>query len=348
MFYSNKNCKILINNGPIYANEASINVQNDTSQNVLVGSNDSSYSVGNIESNGTLTFSHFLTGEDFIKRNLVLTQNNFIKGEFGGLNFESGYISSYSLNMVPNLPVEANVSISFWGDLKGQFSPTKEVLPKRKILNFSDCSISSDFLNVNEITNINYRANVENSFSFFDGETGKAIFGPNRIISSRKESSCDVACSDLTGYISYSGNGGYISVSFGDSFRDEVEDVFVSGLIVSKSLDFSKNPIQAIYSLRQDNITNYGPFISGFQPSPVEINREVTISGLNFEGFNSLLYDKYVVQNAKYRKDKGVPYIKFSISSYIVSSGKLTVITSRGKDVSTDYLYVHGGQIGSF
>ena len=71
---------------------------------------------------------------------------NPISGNFGGLNFDSGYLTSYSVDFSPNAPAVATASVSFFDELKGEFVSAPSAPPlSTEVLNFSNAVISSTF-----------------------------------------------------------------------------------------------------------------------------------------------------------------------------------------------------------
>lgn len=348
MFYSHRQCKITINNAPLFVEEASISCKNALSSNTLVGYNDPAYSVGNTDVNGTLFISYYLTGNDFIKNNLLSNSSIPVKCNFGGLYFESGFVSSYSIDFLPNAPVKANAEVVFWGDLNGGFSPNTERISRPNFLNFSDCVIDSNFLSSSGIRKISWKSNVENIPDFQDDLYAKNIVGPNSVLQSKKESICEISCNELERKIGYSGTEGYLSVSICNKYKEEVDDIFVSGNLNSRTLSVAQNSVlESSYTLRQENINNYGPEISGFSKLNPILHEPVLISGRNLEGFVSILYGQEKMSSALLVKIKNIPYIRFSINS-VYPSGKITVITSRGRDTSDEYISIDNGGIGEF
>jgi len=348
MFYSSKQCKITINDSPLFVEEASISCRNALSSNVLVGYNDPTYVVGNTDVNGTLSVSYYLTGNDFVKNNLLSNSSIPVKCNFGGLYFESGFVSSYLIDFIPNSPVKASAEIIFWGDLNGSFAPNRERISRPNFLNFSDCVIDSNFVSSSGIRKISWKSSVENSADFRDDLYNKGVVGPNSVLPSKKQSVCEISCNELDKRIGYSGAEGYISVSICNKYKEEVDDIFVSGNLAARNLSVGQNSVlESSYTLTQENINNYGPEISGFSKLNPVINEPILVSGSNLDGFVSVLYGQEKMASALFVKIKNIPYIRFSINS-VYPSGKITVITTRGRDTSDEYISIDNGGIGEF
>ena len=72
--------------------------------------------------NGSLNISYPITGEDHLLDFITndsgsLSHYRTLSGNFGGLNFSSGYLQNYNLSVTPNNIISANASIVFFGAL---------------------------------------------------------------------------------------------------------------------------------------------------------------------------------------------------------------------------------------
>ena len=72
-----------------------------------------------------MDLTYYLTGQDFLA-NFIENEKNFVSGNFAGLTFSSGYLSSYSFAVQQYGPVTVSANISFYGGLQGTFTPTRE------------------------------------------------------------------------------------------------------------------------------------------------------------------------------------------------------------------------------
>ena len=151
MLYSANNATLKLNGTEILASNASLALNTSLSANYVIGDrNSNSYTASN-GIGGNLTFNYFLTGNDYFKTfitgqgEIPLGESQTISGNFGGLNFDSGYLTSYAVNFSPNSPTAAAVSIVFFDDLQGEFVSTEEQASPATVLNSSRLSIESEF-----------------------------------------------------------------------------------------------------------------------------------------------------------------------------------------------------------
>ena len=154
MLYSASNAKLKINGNEILASNASLSLGASLSPRYQIAGdstrNTSVYSPTN-GIGGQLNFSYFITGKDYFKAFITGqgetgNMGEVISGNFGGLNFDSGYLTSYSANFSPNSSSVANVSISFFDQLNGVFSPSEEQAPdSTQILNLRSAIIEGEF-----------------------------------------------------------------------------------------------------------------------------------------------------------------------------------------------------------
>ena len=93
--------------------------------------------------NGSLDLTYYLTGQDFLA-NFIENERNFISGNFAGLTFSSGYLTSYGFNVQQYGPVRISANISFYGGLEGTFTPTREtgVVTGARPLNYADTTLT--------------------------------------------------------------------------------------------------------------------------------------------------------------------------------------------------------------
>jgi len=93
--------------------------------------------------NGSLDLTYYLTGQDFLA-NFIENERNFISGNFAGLTFSSGYLTSYGFEVQQYGPVSINANINFYGGLQGTFTPTRETsaVTGARPLNYTDASLT--------------------------------------------------------------------------------------------------------------------------------------------------------------------------------------------------------------
>jgi len=210
---------------------------------------------------GTFNFSYTLTGIDPIKE-YITNETSVISGNFGGLNFSSGYLRSYTLNCQPNKSVVANAEIVFFDELKGVFSPTYNLSNDQNILNFADITVSDPTNgNIGTISNIQ-QANL--SFSseinplFLAGESD-----PQRISFGKKELSASIVTDNYSGDMPLSGRNAGITINFNHPKIPSLTESFtVSGTLFQRTLQTSAGELlTSNLSIRQ-NYVNFPPDIT--------------------------------------------------------------------------------------
>ena len=153
--------------------------------------------------NGSLNLTYSLTGEDPLKDYIINDSGTFTKyrtlsGNFGGLNFSSGYLTQYGVNFIPNTPVSVNAEISFFGALSGEHKSTNPnesdsiaAAIDTTIFNVQDMAITSTEEGEGHeirprVENIasfqyNYASEVEPSYEVGEIVPSHVVFGPKSV-----------------------------------------------------------------------------------------------------------------------------------------------------------------------
>lgn len=271
MLYSASNAKLKINGNEILASNASLSLGASLSPRYQIAGdstrNTSVYSPTN-GIGGQLNFSYFITGKDYFKTFITgqgETGNvgEVISGNFGGLNFDSGYLTSYSANFSPNSSSVANVSISFFDQLNGVFSPSEEQAPdSTQILNLRSAIIEGEFASDSEGSVDNFIGGAYNYTSqvrpvYLMGETK-----PSSVSYGQKVVNMNFEIDSPTGYLPVSGTSAKIKVSLLPIISSDVafavEDFVCSGLIQQRNIasavgDYIKHSINIVQNDTQDS-----------------------------------------------------------------------------------------------
>tara|TARA_Y100000034_G_scaffold129118_2_gene185005 strand:- start:61 stop:1386 length:1326 start_codon:yes stop_codon:yes gene_type:complete len=195
MLYSANNAKLKVNDVEIIASNAELSLSTNLDPLYVASSRSSDNFVASNGIGGQLNFNYFLTGTDYFKSFITgqgetEADTTVISGNFGGLNFDSGYLTSYSVNFSPNSPAVASASVKFFDELKGEFVPTSSAPPSPpswspnsgiEVLNFSNASISSEF-GVDVVDNFvagafNYNADVSAAYLMNETKPSRVSFG---------------------------------------------------------------------------------------------------------------------------------------------------------------------------
>ena len=187
MLYSAKNAKLKVNDVEITASNAELSLSTNLDPLYVASSRSSDNFVASNGVGGQLNFNYVLTGADYFKSFITgqgetEADTTVISGNFGGLNFDSGYLTSYSVNFSPNAPAIASASVKFFDELKGEFvSASSEPPTPVEVLNFSNAVVSSEF-GVDVVDNFvagafNYSADVSAAYLMNETKPSRVSFG---------------------------------------------------------------------------------------------------------------------------------------------------------------------------
>ena len=226
MLYSANNATLKINGEEILASNASLALNTSLNANYVIGDrNTNSYAASN-GIGGTLSFNYFLTGNDYFKTfitgqgEIPLGESQVVSGNFGGLNFDSGYLTSYSVDFAPNSPTAAAVTVSFFDDLQGEFTSTEEQVSPATVLSTSRLNIESEF-ETDEINNF-----IEGSYNY--SSEVAPVYLMNEM---------NFEVDNPTGNLPVEGTNAKIEVKLRGYNNDEVLDTFsCSGVMQSRDL----------------------------------------------------------------------------------------------------------------
>jgi hypothetical protein len=317
-FYTYKNCKITLNEQPIFVTNASVEfAARPEPQYYSEQRHAFDYTPTNAIG-GRLDIAYILTGEDPLK-GYFEEEKYSITGDFGGLNFKSGYLSSYSFQGVPASPVTVQAQIVFFDDLKGDFNPTYEQAEKTDFLNFSDAVLGggSGIGDVSNVLNFGYgyQAEIEPVIRAGDIVPSEVRFG-------KKQVSLSLDIDTLSGDLSITGNNSAIQINLKpvDSFVT-IESFGVRGPLHAKNIKAAANePLMTSLSIRQDNVVAE-PTITDFSPLAFREHDLVTINGTNFSTVTkacfgakctnevTIVSDERVIVKVPYGASKNDPYI---------------------------------------
>lgn len=215
MLYSANNAKLKVNDVEIIASNAELSLSTNLDPLYVASSRSSDNFVASNGIGGQLNFNYFLTGTDFFKSFITgqgetEADTTVISGNFGGLNFDSGYLTSYSVNFSPNSPAVASASVKFFDELKGEFvSASSEPPASAEVLNFSNAVVSSEF-GANVVDNFvagafNYNADVSAAYLMNETKPSRVSFGVKTV-------NMNFEVDNPTGYLPISGSTARIEV----------------------------------------------------------------------------------------------------------------------------------------
>lgn len=221
MLYSASNAKLKVNDEEILASSAQLSLSASLEPNYLITQrNTNDYSASN-GVGGKLSFNYYITGKDYFRSFITgqgerETQTTVISGNFGGLNFDSGYLTSYSVNFAPNTSAIASAEVSFFDDLKGEFESVDSPPPASiEILNFRNALLSSEGEVFEEgggnVENFiagtyNYSAEVQPVYLMDETKPSNVSFGPKSV-------NMNFEIDSPSGYLPFSGSEALLEVS---------------------------------------------------------------------------------------------------------------------------------------
>lgn len=271
MLYSASNAKLKINGNEILASNASLSLGASLNPQYRIAGDSTRNTAIYAPTNGIggqLNFSYFITGKDYFKgfitgQGETGNMGEVLSGDFGGLNFDSGYLTSYSANFGPNSSSVANVSILFFDQLNGVFSPTEEQAPdSTQILNLRSAIVEGEFASDSGGSVDNFIGGAYNYTSevrpvYLMGETK-----PSAVAYGQKVVNMNFEIDSPTGYLPVSGTSAKIKVSLLPFISSDVafavEDFVCSGLIQQRNIasaagDYIKHSINIVQNDTQDS-----------------------------------------------------------------------------------------------
>ena len=257
MFYSASNAKLKVNDEEILASNASLSLSTSLQPNYLITQRSTNKYVASDGVGGTLSFNYYLTGKDYFKTFIIgqgerEKETTVISGNFGGLNFDSGYLTSYSVNFGPNAPASASATVIFFDELRGDFTSVEELAPDiSTVLNFRNAVVSNvgQVFESGSVENFvggayNYTAEVKPVYLINETKPSSVSFGPKNV-------NLNFEIDTPSGYLPYSGASAKISVDLKNNQNNVVENFTCDGALQQRDIgssvgDYIKQTINII------------------------------------------------------------------------------------------------------
>ena len=292
MFYSADNAKLLIDGNEIVASTAQIALGTNLSPRYLINQRHTNEYFPSNGIGGNLSFSYYLTGTDYFK-SFITGQGETgiidpytdmytdpISGNFGGLYFESGYLTSYSVSFTPNSPALAQANVAFFDYARGEFTPTYSLAPRdTEILNFKRASVEGEFAS-GVVSNFiggtyNYESEVKPIYLMNETVPSNVSFGPKTV-------NLNFEIDNPTGYLPVSGSRAKIVVELKSSSLVTADSFGCSGVINSRNLATSPGDIvRQTINITQSNIFDDISVEEGFIGTVLSPNHQFVIKGTN-------------------------------------------------------------------
>lgn len=257
MFYSASNAKLKVNDEEILASNASLSLSTSLQPNYLITQRNTNKYVASDGIGGKLSFNYYLTGKDYFKSFITgqgerEKETTVISGNFGGLNFDSGYLTSYSVNFGPNAPASASATVTFFDELRGDFTSVEELAPDiSTVLNFRNAVVSNvgQVFESGSVENFvggayNYTAEVKPVYLINETKPSSVSFGPKNV-------NLNFEIDTPSGYLPYSGASAKISVDLKNNQNNVVENFTCDGALQQRDIgssvgDYIKQTINII------------------------------------------------------------------------------------------------------
>tara|TARA_R110000824_G_scaffold11986_7_gene52747 strand:- start:3920 stop:4849 length:930 start_codon:yes stop_codon:yes gene_type:complete len=288
VLYTANNAKLKIDGNEIIALSASISLSASVQPRYDYDQRNTHTFIPTNGIGGNLSFSYYLTGADYFKQFISgqgepqgsLAQQdrnefgNPISGNFGGLNFQSGYLTSYSVSFSPNSPVVANATVSFFDDMSNttgnswghsDFEPTETPAPQiDTILNCRNASVvpgNSSWHPAEQLQNIDnfiagtYNYSIEVNPVYLMGETK-----PSSVSYGVQSVNMNFELDNPTGFLPYSGADAMISVQLRSRTDDisAAETFTCSGIINQRSLASAPNQyIKHTINITENDVSEF-------------------------------------------------------------------------------------------
>ena len=292
-FYSAKNVDLLLNNTGYYVSNANIRVGTSLDPVHKIGSSATQDYSPSIGVEGSLNFNYYLTGVDPIKE--YMSREDPISGNFCGLYFNSGYLTSYSISAAAYGPVAVDATLNFYEEAKGAFATRTSSLPDKEVLMFSNLQFNETGI-INEKNLLSLDFSYSNSINAYYSvqESGETVT-PSSITRAERSTTLDVSTNNLTLNLPPTGLEGTARIILKDSLGVEKESYNISGRINSNEVGAQHGDlISKRLSMSQSNLA-MPPSISGMTPTSGPTGTLVRMSGSNFDYVESVrLVDQYL------------------------------------------------------
>lgn len=336
MFYTYKNCRITLNGQDLLANNVSFNVNTQNQPLYYANKKYGQYGYVPVDAvGGILNISYSLTGNDPIKR-LIYNDTGIISGNFGGLAFQSGYLTSYVLRAEPNKTAEVEAQINFFDHLTGDFSPITGQAPLgEEILNCSNIDINGtglgDYQSITDVS-FHYSNDVAALYSI-ETATGLTNLKPDRIVFGKRVLETALTFSNLSGDLSLYGKESNLELQFTQEGKTEVlEKYFAWGKIVSKGISSSVPSI----TKTQLQITQHHPSeaatISSFSPSSGSRGEIISVVGTNFLSSPDVFIGDYELEDFTVVSDT---LIQFAIPDVPIPSAQIKLVNNDSRTATS-------------
>lgn len=305
MFYTFRDINLTINNKQIFCN--SLNLVQDASLSHPYQEQDNISTENRIRAPIVTQFNiqYYLTGKCPLKD---YTNTNFkypLSGNMGGIIFNQGYLSRYSINGSPNSAVVVNATISVLDEISGSLSSITPQTPPDdlQVFNFNDSYFSNSSLN---ILNFQWEFNSDVKAIYYQRDTGVKHLQPDRVFIGAKEINASIVSDSQDFDLDITGQLYQLDFACQHPSLNITEIYSISGFINRKTFNLNEGDSSSmVYNISQ-NHTNYLPTISGIDISHFNGTGYIIIPSQNVtNGFftdneNFSMIEKVIVGDREY------------------------------------------------
>jgi hypothetical protein len=361
--YSHKDVKVLVyrqglaNNQELFCKTADVTYEADIEEIFTTRKGDSTEFAPVSHRGGVINLNYFLTGADFFAD---FSNQNPVSIVIGGkddgsegLYVNSGHLTSYSTTCQPNSLIRANVSIAFFEELKGSFTPNAVSYLDNNIiiLNSTDTSVET-LSNESEILSFKYGYDIEIEPNYratanLSSKLGNSIFDYPYVRKSAPRVGLSMDVYDYEYYLPATGLKENFKINFKDKNGNSKLLFNINGRVKSKGTDFSvgNNRIHTKIEIVQHNLgvsDSELPSITSIQPESGKSGETVKLQGNNFINVQKVLFGSFP---CKLSGDYSSTELNFYVPENMSSGYKAPIhLITEGAEASspTGYLITGG------
>jgi hypothetical protein len=227
IYYNYNNVYFKINGQSLLVDSADFSVNPELSEKMEADKRGGFDRVAGSGLQTSLSLNYFLVGADPIRP--FLGSENPIPFEAAGLTLQKGYLTSYSINASPFGSVMVSVTIQFFEDFGGSFSPATLPEQDNKYLKFSDMSVTLQGIDASsKIQSLNYSLSQS-----VDPQYNVEGLVPNDVRFGKRASALEMDTYNFQEALPFNGKNVVVDFSIGD------EEYQVGGILAAKSIKFA-------------------------------------------------------------------------------------------------------------
>jgi len=298
LYHTFQNLPVYLNNRLVVATNADLSVSAELIPKYLLDTtinNDFSFTNGIV---GKLRLSYWLTGSDIMTEYIIRDENRSFAGNFAGLTFNSGYLTSYSLNIKPTAPIQANCEISFFEELGGAINPVPvaatPAFNTSGVLHANDVgfqSLITESTNWYKFSNVswNFQADIAPEY-FIQPLVQGGLIVPSRIVRGQRQISSQFTTFRVTNKLAPTGYLTAVKILCNNQNNVTKEFFIGSGLATSKEISVAEGGIItetiAVTQVSEvvmatQSMVDANPTITSFSPSAGGAGTLVDVVGTN-------------------------------------------------------------------